>query len=553
MFTTFYQKYVIELWQLGPIYSFVLSAMLLTLLGIAVSYIKSLLHTPRELWLLYGVKVTENAAYAAVMLIMMMWLNLDCGMSDAGSSYLYGLYSAMLSVLAILSGSLVDSMGIRRTLIFGTVFLLVSRLCMSFVTNPWLLVPLVFVPTAMGYGMMNPVISVGIKRYTTKAQSALGFALFYLLLNVAFAIANMSTDALRNIFALKDAAGKVINENYGFYFGDFHMSTYQIVILVSAILSVVCWLLLLCMRKKVYVEGVVVDEQVDHNQSGVKMSAWEEMCIVLAKSGKSMLDMMKSACKDRYFWYFISIIGAVVFTRLVFIHFHITFPKYGLRVWGQGAPIGAVYGVLNPIIIVFSVPVVAYFCKKAGSYWMLLIGTTISSLACFLTLVPQEKLAWLSSTSFGEFIFKYFLNISQGDASYWPMILCVLVFSLGEAIWSPRLMQFSADIAPKGREGTYLALSILPYFLAKLLASPMSGWLLEYYTPVEKVKVGGQDVEVLLAGSNPVMIWAWVGATAVITPILLLLLRPMFKSMLKMREQQQLEEEQQQARTACDS
>lgn len=545
MFSAFYQKYVIELWQLSPFYSLLLLAMLLTLLGIAASYVKSLLHTPRELWLLYGVKVTENAAYGALTLIMTMWLSNDCGLNDLEAASIYGIYSAMLSVFAMLSGSMVDSMGIRRTLIFGTVFLLASRLGMSFMTNPWILLPLVFLPTALGYGMMNPVISVGIKRYTTKAQGPLGFALFYLLLNVAFAVANMATDAARTFFALKDKNGKVIDENFGVNIGTYHISTYQIVIMGTAVLSVACMLMLLAMRKKVHVEGVLVDQQVDHSVDGERLGFLQEIGVVFEKAATSMWHMMKEVSRDRYFWYFISVIGAVVFARLVFVHFHITFPKYGLRVWGQGAPIGSVYGVLNPIIIIFSVPVVAYVCKKVSSYWMLLIGTAISALACFLVLVPQQYLAWLNETTFGEFMFKYFLNINGGDASYWPMILCILVFSLGEAVWSPRLMQFSADIAPKGREGTYLALSIMPYFVAKLVASPMSGWLLEQYAAVEKVTIDKQSVEVLLPGANPEMIWAWVGATAIITPILLLLMRPMFKNMLAMRQRHEQEEQQQ--------
>jgi hypothetical protein len=33
------------------------------------------------------------------------------------------------------------------------------------------------------------------------------------------------------------------------------------------------------------------------------------------------------------------------------------------------------------------------------------------------------------------------------------------------------------------KEGTYIALSYLPYFLAKMIAGPLSGWLLATYTP----------------------------------------------------------------------
>ena len=52
-------------------------------------------------------------------------------------------------------------------------------------------------------------------------------------------------------------------------------------------------------------------------------------------------------------------------------------------------------------------------------------------------------------------------------------------------------MEFNtAAIAPKGREGIYLGLSLIPWFVAKTLVSAFSGHLLEYWCP-EKVSVNG--------------------------------------------------------------
>ena len=45
------------------------------------------------------------------------------------------------------------------------------------------------------------------------------------------------------------------------------------------------------------------------------------------------------------------------------------------------------------------------------------------------------------------------------------------MLSVGEAIWSPRLYEYAAAIAPKGQEASYMALSVLPYFFAKFGAS----------------------------------------------------------------------------------
>jgi hypothetical protein len=63
----------------------------------------------------------------------------------------------------------------------------------------------------------------------------------------------------------------------------------------------------------------------------------------------------------------------------------------------------------------------------------------------------------------------------------------VFFFSIGEAIWSPRLYQYTAAIAPKGKEGSYMALSLLPYFVAKLVVGMLSGRMLHRFCPDDDV------------------------------------------------------------------
>ena len=91
------------------------------------------------------------------------------------------------------------------------------------------------------------------------------------------------------------------------------------------------------------------------------------------------------------------------------------------------------------------------------------------------------------------------------------------VFTIGEAIWSPRLMQFMAEVAPKGKEGTYISLSYIPYFASKLFVGPLSGWLVATYVPE------GQE-----SYPNHYWVWVWIGGMAVISPLGLLIFRSLF-------------------------
>ena len=67
---------------------------------------------------------------------------------------------------------------------------------------------------------------------------------------------------------------------------------------------------------------------------------------------------------------------------------------------------------------------------------------------------------------------------------YYVMIaLFVVLFSVGEAFYSPRVYEYAAAIAPKGLEASYSALSYVPFLLAKLLMGTFSGMLLARYCP----------------------------------------------------------------------
>ena len=244
------------------------------------------------------------------------------------------------------------------------------------------------------------------------------------------------------------------------------------------------------------------------------------MLLEIRKSFYETILIMKTVFMEKPFWIYLFMLGILVFVKLVFYHFNYTFPKYGIRVLGEGAKVGSIYGILNPVIIIFLVPLIAYFTKKVKSYSMLIVGTLLSTVSIFLAAIPVNFFEPLQGTLFGQFILVDWLELSveKQNPILFGIILFIVIFSIGEAIWSPRLMQFSAEIAPIGKEGTYISLSYLPYFLAKMIAGPMSGWLIATYTP-EGTKFY----------PNHYMIWIWIGGVSALSPIGLLVFRKLFK------------------------
>lgn len=160
-----------------------------------------------------------------------------------------------------------------------------------------------------------------------------------------------------------------------------------------------------------------------------------------------------------------------------------TLPKYMVREFGAKVPKGTIYSI-NPAIIIFLVPIMTAATSKYDPLVMIHYGSYISAASVFLLAI---------STSISA------------------SVMFVILLSIGEAVWSPRLYDYTMSVSKEGREGTYGALSSAPLFLAKLPVGFMSGYLLEKYCPADGPR-------------NSKMMWFIIGMTTASSPMLMTLL-----------------------------
>jgi len=510
------------------------------ILGIAFlfiiwNYAKGLKGSPREIYLLFFTKVTEYSAYGAINVSFVLYLSKDMGLSDLGAGTFMGIYSVFLSMLVMVVGPFCDTLGIKKTLLVGAFTLLFSRLVMPFMPILPLAVIFGFFPMAFGIAITGPVLSVGVKRFTTKETAALGFGLFYTLMNVGWAIGGRIFDGMRSmlgehtIYNVGDALGISLPFNL-------ELSTYQLIILLGFAINVPDLIAILLFRDGVdLLEDGTVSIKPTHVVS--KGSNFFKMLINTAtdtalKTWKTLANVFK----EKSFWVFIGMLFLIVFTRLIFEHFHYTFPKYGIRLLGEGARVGTIYGVLNPSLIIFLVPLFSIFTMKMSSFKAILLGVSISAGSVFIATLPIESFAWLTDTWVGELVFDRWLEVPMDMRTplYFSLMTFVIVFTIGEAFWSPRLMQFAAHVAPKGKEASYISLAVLPTFIGKLMAGPLSGWLVSTYTPASPELQGAPGIlatgELGARYAQHYMVWFFVGSIALITPIGLVIFRKTFKN-----------------------
>ena len=63
----------------------------------------------------------------------------------------------------------------------------------------------------------------------------------------------------------------------------------------------------------------------------------------------------------------------------------------------------------------------------------------------------------------GNLIVHQWLGVAGAvNPLYISIFLFIVFLSIGEALWSPRLYEYSAAIAPHGQEASYMSLSMLP-------------------------------------------------------------------------------------------
>ncbi len=76
------------------------------------------------------------------------------------------------------------------------------------------------------------------------------------------------------------------------------------------------------------------------------------------------------------------------------------------------------------------------------------------------------------------------------------------------------MQEYTASIAPEGQEGTYLGLSMVPYFMSKTVVSFLSGHMLARWCPEgigDRLRAGGVPY-----WETPYAMWLILGAVALV-------------------------------------
>ncbi len=451
----------------------------------------------RELWIVFIVKFLSIVAYAVMSTTLVLWLSADLGMGDRPAGYWVAAWSTSMTLFTVLVGSLTDAIGLRRAFLLGVWVCIVGRAIMTFTTMKWLALA-GLLPLALGEALGAPVMVAATRRYSTTAQRSMAFSVSYAVMNVGFLVSQFIFDFLR----------KGLGEHGRFTVPWFEvqLSTYRTLFLISFLVQVILWpILYFGLRDGIEAtdEGVkITSEQPKYPNENL----WSALVLMARDTLRESARIFTGLWQQPGFYRFLTFLALAAFVRLIFLHMTYTYPKFGIRELGEGAPVGRLFGV-NSMLIIFLVPLVGALTQKVSAYKMVMVGSSIAAASVFVMTLPPHWFEDMANCAASRWVARHYLGLKDPINPWYMMIFLFIVFlSLGEAVYSPRLYEYAAAIAPKGQEGSYMAMSYLPFFVAKLIVAPFSGVLLDRYCPAS----GPRDSQTL---------WLLIGLTTLIAPV----------------------------------
>ncbi len=447
--------------------------------------VTALLEAPRELAVIYVAKFIEMLSYFSMVWTLTLWLSKDWGMSDVEAGWWSGTFSTVITVLTFFVGFVADSIGFREVLIFGAVANCLSRGVMFLAPSRVVAIVGLMALTA-GTAAGAPVLSVAIRRYTNRRNRKYGFALYYVIMNAGALVAGFFVDWVRGWFRSADGKTLVTHVVSLPLVGPREMSAYKAVFGLGFLMYIVSVAVLSLLRKGTDVERDEVTAVLASSSPGAPAPVDAEK--------KNPFAIAADVVRQTAFWRFTLFIGLLLMVRLIFQHINFTWPKYASREFGESFPWGK-YMSINPLLIMFFVPVATVLTRRRSPFACILLGSFVTAGSVFFLCLPPG-----------------FVQIGGWGRLEWTNTAFLTIESVGEALWSPRFMEYAATIAPRGRESSYMGLSALPTFIAKMIVGPMSGYLLRAYCP----ETGPR---------HPQTMWFIIGAVTLAGPVLVVMLR----------------------------
>ena len=424
-----------------------------------------LVRAPRALWGVNLSYLLEGLTYFGVVGLLGIFFNDYIGLDDIDAGRMVGFLTAGITLGMLLLGATVDIVGVRKALLFALGFMLLGRLLLTISpevgaergawTLPYTVAAIGILWIIVGYGIYQPACYAAVRQFTTAATAAMGYAMLYAIQNLGGFLPGLLSPPIRRAYGIPGV------------FWVYVVLTVAGMIVVAAFLS----------RKAIRNATAAADNERVNDEGREETKPLSEQIIYYLRN---------FPLRDRRFLFFIF---ALIPVQTLFAHNWLTLPQYCSRAFSGIVSENYEFFVnFNPLLIFVLTPLVTAFTARKNTYTMMIWGTLIMAAPTFLLVLGP--------------------NITT-------LFIYLIIMTFGEAMWSPRFLQWIAEIAPKNMTGIYMGIGQFPWFLTKVITSLYSGWFLMQYCPA------GAPPEEMQTET----MWCIYGLIAMISPVVLLLAR----------------------------
>ena len=388
-------------------------------------FLKTVKTLPKTFWAANTLELFERWAYYGLFNLLAIYLTNSTitgalGFSQVEKGMIMGIVNAILYFLPIITGSIADKFGYKKVLIIAFVILSSGYYVMGLVTS-FAAVFLAFLYVAVGAALFKPIISATIAKTTNESNSILGFVIFYMMINIGGLIGPFTASYLREI-----------SWNYMF-------------LMSSGAILLNLLIVILFFKEPV---------RVQNTES-------------LAKSLGTVFRNIFMVLKD---FKFVSFLLIIVGAWTVYWQYFYSLPVF-IEQWVDTAPMyNALYSVWPG------------FAKAIGTADGLILTEKIIAMDAFFIVAFQVmvsyvvmKLKPLSSMTIGILINSLGLVLMVLTRNPFFVLTSIIIFSIGEMTFSPKILEYIGGIAPKDKAALYMGTQFLPIALGNFFGGFISG------------------------------------------------------------------------------
>jgi len=387
---------------------------------------------PGSFWTANITELFERAAYYSMASFVVIYLG-QLGLGDYWPSTLNGILWTLVYFLPVLSGSIADQIGFKKSLIIAFILLFIGYFMMSLPVfiygkelNPVIekditagmnvILPIILAILLIGIGgsFVKPCIS-GTVQKTASGKATLAFAIFYMVINI----------------------GSLTGRGVAYYVRTHSSLTY--IFVVAAICSIIALIVVLFLYNDPEKELQIKNDRPK-------------------KSIKEIMVNMILVLKNIRFALFLLVSAGFFF---LYAQVYNVLPLYLKKTVETNPPVD-IYTMANPFVIVFFQLLITKFFGKMKPIRSIIVGIIIISLSMAINIIPLLVEGG---------VYKDFYSILPLGSLF--IILTVALIAFGELFASARTYEYIGALAPKGEEGLFLGYANLPMAIGALLGGPV--------------------------------------------------------------------------------